>query len=428
MKQLLPTLCLLVFPITFLLQAQTFDADQSTSFVVWDVKGKVKVEASGSSNKIPVVPGMTIEDDATVNVPKRASVQMVREKDIVSISKKGKYQMNGNFGGLEKKQSEATAYFFEKLIASKKYHDQKNKLVEKGGGYGTEDAKRAKDDKGGGYGTEDAKRAKDDKGGGYGTEDAKKAKDDKGGGYGTEDAKKAKDDKGGGYGTEDAKKAKDDKGGGYGTEDAKRAKDDKGGGYGTEDAKRAKDDKGGGYGTEDAKRAKDDKGGGYGTEDEIAILSPKVGISLSGKSVLSWTSLDEGEIYGLTVTNEDGDLILYAQTNKNHFTFYADEIATEEKEQYFLQVETLGRKGGTSGKKAITFLSLEEKEKILAPLMADPFYQRGNRVQQLLMKATTMEKAGLFSEAAAYYKTALSIAADNPIANQMYKAFLDRDE
>ncbi len=249
MKKLTSALFLIVFLVSSSLHAQTFDSQASTEFTVWTVQGKVDYKDKNNSNSARVIPGMTIKSDAIVEISPMSSIRLVREKDIFTINDQGSHSLNGDIiNKVSERQTKATMFFFEKLIASSKYAGQKGRLSDFGSGYGTESGKKAQKDSGGGYGTQSGKQAKKDQGAGYGTEDNKQAKKDDGGGYGTEDGKQAKKDSGGGYGTEDGKQAKKDSGGGYGTEDGKQAKKDSGGGYGTESGKQAKKDQGAGYG------------------------------------------------------------------------------------------------------------------------------------------------------------------------------------
>ena len=80
----------------------------------------------------------------------------------------------------------------------------------------------------------------------------------------------------------------------------------------------------------------------------------------------------------------------------------------------------VGEEGSGYGKK-------EAKAKIkeaLAPVKADPLYKGSKKGGKLLMKAACMEKVGLKSKAAFFYKKALSKNENDPIANQMYAMFL----
>ncbi len=137
MKHLTSVLWLIgIFSISSL-QAQTFNANASTSFTVWTVKGEVNYTDKGSSKAAPVTPGMTLEEDVTVNVGEKSSVSLVRNKDIVQVNKKGNYSLNGaDISKFTRKQSEATTYFFQQLIASTKLQEGQDKLTEKGAGYG----------------------------------------------------------------------------------------------------------------------------------------------------------------------------------------------------------------------------------------------------------------------------------------------------
>ena len=310
MKRLTSILWLIGFFSISALQAQNFNAKASTSFTVWTVHGQVNYTEKGMSELSPVMPGMTLKESATVNVAEKSSVKLVRNKDIVSVNEKGNYSLNGDIiNKITNKQSEATAYFFQQLIVSTKFHDGKKGLTEQGSGYGTGDGKAKSQEQGSGYGTGDGKAKSQEQGSGYGTGDGKAKSQEQGAGYGTGDGKAKSQEQGAGYGTGDGKAKSQEQGAGYGTGDGKAKSQEQGAGYGSKDNKATK----------------------------------------------------------------------------------------------------------------------KKMKKAIAPLKADSLYKKSKKVQKLLMKATVMEKAGLHSMSVKFYKKALSKNANDPIAKQMYAAFLERN-
>ena len=149
--------------------------------------------------------------------------------------------------------------------------------------------------------------------------------------------------------------------------DGKTKVGEEGSGYGGADGKTKVGEEGSGYGGADGKTKVGEEGSGYGGAD--------------GKTKVG----EEGSGYG----GADGKT-------------------------------KVGEEGSGYGKK-------EAKAKIkeaLAPVKADPLYKGSKKGGKLLMKAACMEKVGLKSKAAFFYKKALSKNENDPIANQMYAMFL----
>ena len=203
------------------LQAQTFSSNTSSSSTVWTVKGKVHYTERGSSKQVPILPGMSLKDDVSVNLAENSSIRMAQNDLLISLSEKGEYYMGSDLKKYTAKQSAATAGFFDLLTASTKFYGTRINATD-GSGYGDGTKKTAD---GSGYG-DGSKKVAD--GSGYG-DGSKKVAD--GSGYG-DGSKKVAD--GSGYG-DGSKKTAD--GSGYG-DGSKKAAD--GSGYGSKKAAKAK--------------------------------------------------------------------------------------------------------------------------------------------------------------------------------------------
>ena len=243
MKHLTSILCLIAILPMGILQAQTFNANASTSYTVWTVKGSVNYTTKGSPETTLVKPGMTLDENGTVNVGEKSSVNLVRNKDIVQVNKKGSFSLNGAaISNMTKKQSAATATFFQQLIASTQSQDNKDILTEKGAGYGDGGSAKSQET-GAGYGDGGSAKSQET-GAGYG--DGGKGKtQETGAGYG--DGGKGKtEETGAGYG--DGGKGKtQETGAGYGDGGKGKTKET-GAGYGDGGSAKTKET-GAGYGT-----------------------------------------------------------------------------------------------------------------------------------------------------------------------------------
>ncbi|MEO1259417.1 MAG: hypothetical protein AAFZ15_11500 [Bacteroidota bacterium] len=67
-----------------------------------------------------------------------------------------------------------------------------------------------------------------------------------------------------------------------------------------------------------------------------------------------------------------------------------------------------------------------KKKSILRPLKSDSIYKQGKKVDKLLMKAAALDNAGLNSDAQKLYQKALKKKPNDPVANQMHRAFKKR--
>ena len=377
MKHLTSMLWLIAIFSTSTLQAQNFRAKASTAFTVWTVDGKVNYTEKGSSTEIPLAPGMYIEDNAAVNVADGAAVKLVRNEDIVSISKKGRYSLSGDLiNKVTEKQSEATAFFFEKLIASAKFYKSMKSLSDDGSGYGDKKGQKKATDDGSSYGDKKGQKKATDDGSSYGDKKGEKKATDDGSSYG--------DKKG-------EKKATDD---------------------------------GSSYGDKKGQKKATDDGSSYGNRSQINFTSSSKEASFYGESIVSWTPTGGNDTYQFTIFTGDHSVLLSVRTSSNNFTFDADELAFEKGEGYYMEVKSIGKGRAFSGKRAVSFSANHDYDKMFVPLSTDPLFQSSNETTKMLMKAATLQKAGQHSEAAKFYKKALLLAPNDPIAKQMRAAFL----
>jgi hypothetical protein len=137
--------------------------------------------------------------------------------------------------------------------------------------------------------------------------------------------------------------------------------------------------------------------------------------------------LKEGSTYKLIVyQNAKDSPILSATTSVASFTFDPNQLAIKTGQTCFAQVMLANDKTSASKVVSFTFVSAKEAETVFDVLSKDKEYIKGNAIQKALMEAVELESKDFNALASEHYLKALKIDGNNPLAGQMYVAFLER--
>ncbi len=176
-----------------------------------------------------------------------------------------------------------------------------------------------------------------------------------------------------------------------------------------------------GYATDTTKRK------GWGDRDSLLFTIPTGGKVPLQPTKFSWTPLKAGSIYKLIVYENAKDApVLSATTSGASFNFDPAQLAVKTGKLYHVQVMLANDSKTASKVVNISFVSPNEGETALEPLMKDKEYLSSNAVKKSLMEAMELESRQLNSLASERYQKAISMDAKNTLAKQMYAAFLDR--
>lgn len=178
-----------------------------------------------------------------------------------------------------------------------------------------------------------------------------------------------------------------------------------------------------GYGTTDTIPVKK----GWGDKDSLLFTIPTGGKVPLQPTKFSWTPLKAGSIYKLIVYENAKDApVLSATTSGASLNFDPAQLAVKTGKLYHVQVMLANDNKTASKVVNISFVSPNEGETALEPLMKDKEYLKSDAVKKSLMEAMELESRQLNSLASERYQKAITMDAKNTLAKQMYAAFLDR--
>ncbi len=177
-----------------------------------------------------------------------------------------------------------------------------------------------------------------------------------------------------------------------------------------------------GYATDTSKIRK-----GWGDRDSLLFTIPTGGKVSLQPTMFSWTPLKAGSIYKLIVYENAKDApVLSATTSGASFNFDPTQLAVKTGQLYYVQVALANDNKTASKVVNISFVSQNEAEKALEPLMKDKEYMSSSAVKKLLMEAMELESMQFNSLAGERYQKAISMDTNNALPKQLYAAFLDR--
>jgi hypothetical protein len=113
------SLLLLLFNISSF--SQNIDLDVSSDCIVWKVSGKVTYNDGSRSSWMTVTEGMSLSENAKLQVGNKASVALARDGKVYTVAKKGEVGVNAVLKGTGTAQSASTKMFIEKVALAKGY-------------------------------------------------------------------------------------------------------------------------------------------------------------------------------------------------------------------------------------------------------------------------------------------------------------------